>query len=138
LPVKAGVTADDWDFEAPHHGLAMSPDGMMLCIAGRASDYAGLVSTIGLAPGPPVEQPAVKKLTLLATLPVGDAPGWSEITADGQYCILTNTRSDDISIVSIAGRQEVARVKGGDGPKHITIASVPVSVLEKIAQAQED
>ena len=43
LPVKAGVTVDDWDFEAPHHGLALTDDGATLCLAGRASDYAALV-----------------------------------------------------------------------------------------------
>ena len=43
LPVKPGVTAADWDFEAPHHGLALTPDGRTLCLAGRASDYAALV-----------------------------------------------------------------------------------------------
>jgi DNA-binding beta-propeller fold protein YncE len=62
LAVKAGVTPADWDFEAPHHGLALTDDGQTLCLAARASDYAALVS----APD----------LTLIATIPVGDAPGW--------------------------------------------------------------
>ena len=44
LPVKPGVTAADWDFEAPHHGLAITDDGRTLCLAGRASDYAALVA----------------------------------------------------------------------------------------------
>ena len=30
LPVKHGVTAADWDFEAPHHGLALTPDSKTL------------------------------------------------------------------------------------------------------------
>ncbi|MGB5724714.1 MAG: hypothetical protein WBM39_09870, partial [Parasphingorhabdus sp.] len=33
LPVKPGVTKDDWDFEAPHHGLALSADESTLCVA---------------------------------------------------------------------------------------------------------
>ncbi len=177
LPVKDGVTEDDWDFEAPHHGLALSPDGTTLCVAGRASDYAGLVTTEvlmmteeqfkraqlvsdqieALTPserqmpmsevldretlGELVEAirdpvPPTRKLTLIGTVPVGDAPGWSEISEDGQYCILTNTRSDDISIVSIAEQGEVARLQGGDGPKHITMARVPVSVLKAITREE--
>jgi DNA-binding beta-propeller fold protein YncE len=115
LPVKPGVTVADWDFEAPHHGLALTPDGRTLCLAGRASDYAALVRA-----------PA---LTLIATIPVGDAPGWSETADSGRLCLVANTRSDDLSIISIAERAEVVRLPVGDGPKHITVARIPASVV---------
>ena len=115
LPVKPGVTVADWDFEAPHHGLALTPDGRTLCLAGRASDYAALVR----APG----------LTLIATIPVGDAPGWAETAANGSVCLIANTRSDDLSIISIAKRAEIVRLPIGDGPKHITVAQLPASVV---------
>jgi DNA-binding beta-propeller fold protein YncE len=152
LPVKDGVTRDDYDFEAPHHGLALSPDGQTLCIAARASDYVGLVATsppaqvaaaevsrglsrgdadlgrLAQAIGETLTGPAEKKLTLLASVPAGDAPGWAEMTDDGAYCLAANTRSDDVSIVSLADRAEVARVKAGRAPKHITVARVPVGV----------
>jgi DNA-binding beta-propeller fold protein YncE len=118
LPVKPGIVATDYDFEAPHHGLALSDDGRTLCLAGRASDYAALVS----APD----------LKLLATVPVGDAPGWAEIADDGKVCLITNTRSDDLSIISIGERKEVLRLPTGDGPKHITIARIPASVIAAI------
>ncbi len=52
LPVDAGVSEDDWDFEAPHHGLTISPDERTLCAAGRASDYVALVSTATFRPPP--------------------------------------------------------------------------------------
>jgi DNA-binding beta-propeller fold protein YncE len=115
LPVGAGVTSKDWVFAAPHHGLALSADGGTICIAGRASDYAALVR----AP----------ELTLIATVPVGDSPGWSELADDDRLCLTANTRSDDLSFVSVAERKEVARLKLGDGPKHITVARVPAEVL---------
>lgn len=118
LPVGAGVTSADWVFAAPHHGLALSRDGRTICIAGRASDYAALVR----AP----------ELTLIATVPVGDSPGWSELADDDRLCLVANTRSDDFSIVSVAGRKEVARLKLGDGPKHITVARVPAAVLASV------
>jgi DNA-binding beta-propeller fold protein YncE len=161
LPVKDGVTEEDYDFEAPHHGLATSPDGKTLCIAARASDYVGLVSTEasaelaasevsrGIRTGDAntgqvlqavvdaLAHPEGRKLWLLATVPAGDAPGWSEITEDGAYCVATNTRSDDVSIVSIADRAEVGRVKAGRAPKHITMARVPVSVLEKVTKPKD-
>ena len=115
LPVKPGVTVADWDFEAPHHGLALTPDGRTLCLAGRASDYAALVR----APD----------LTLIATIPVGDAPGWAEIADKGRVCLIANTRSDDLSIISIPKRTEIVRLPIGDGPKHITVARIPASVV---------
>jgi YVTN family beta-propeller protein len=119
LPEAEGISEEDWDFEAPHHGLALSPDESLLCLAGRASDYAGLVAADGLA--------------LIATVPTGDAPSWSAITADGALCLTANTRSDDVSIIDLEARGEVARLPAGRGPKHITIGQVPVSVLAALS-----
>jgi hypothetical protein len=118
LPLKPGITIKDWDFDAPHHGLALSDDGATLCLAGRASDYAALVR----AP----------ELTLIATIPVGDGPGWSEIAQDGTVCLLANTRSDDLSIISIPERREIARLPIGNGPKHITVAPLPAAVVAAV------
>jgi len=118
LPVKAGVTVKDWDFEAPHHGLALTEDGRTLCLAARASDYAALVR----AP----------ELTLIATIPVGDAPGWAETADEGRLCLIANTRSDDLSIISIAERKELSRLRIGDGPKHITVTRLPRSVVAAV------
>ena len=115
LPMKPGITAKDWDFEAPHHGLAIADDGRTLCLAARASDYAALVR--------------VPELTLMTTIPVGDAPGWAEVGEGGRTCFLANTRSDDLSIVSIPDRAEIARLPIGNGPKHITVARMPSAVI---------
>jgi DNA-binding beta-propeller fold protein YncE len=121
LPVADGVTEADWDFEAPHHGLALIPDETRLCLAGRASDYAAIVATEGVAGD---------GLELLATVPVGDAPSWAAVDAAGELCVLANTRSDDVSLVSMTALEEVARLPAGRAPKHVTIGAVPVSVLD--------
>jgi DNA-binding beta-propeller fold protein YncE len=118
LPVKPGITPADWDFEAPHHGLALTPDGKTLCLAARASDYAALVQ----APD----------LKLIATIPVGDGPGWSEVSGDGKLCLVANTRSDDLSIISISERKELARLPAGNGPKHITVAQIPAKLIAAV------
>lgn len=118
LPVKPGVTVKDWDFEAPHHGLALTDDGRTLCLAGRASDYAALVR----AP----------ELTLISTIPVGDAPGWSETADRGRLCLVANARSDDLSIISIPERRELRRLPIGDGPKHITVTRLPAAVVAAV------
>ncbi len=115
LPVDEGITEADWDFEAPHHGLALTPDESTLCLAGRASDYAAIVST--------------EPLELRHIVDTGDAPSWAALDESGDLCILPNTRSDDVSIVSISQGKELARVKAGRAPKHVTVGRVPVNVL---------
>lgn len=119
LPVKEGATERDWDFEAPHHGLDITRDGSTLCLAGRASDYVALVK----AP----------ELELIATIPVDDAPGWATIAQVDGTCIVPNTRADTISIISLAEAKEVARIKSGDGPKHVTVAMLPSDVVDAAA-----
>lgn len=118
LPVADGVGPHDWDFEAPHHGLAMTSDGKLLCVAGRASDYAGIIS--------------VEPLALVATVPVSDAPSWSVIDTKNEMCLTANTRADEVSIVSLAQHEEVARIKVGRAPKHITVAQVPIDIVAAI------
>jgi DNA-binding beta-propeller fold protein YncE len=122
LPITPGVTSADWVFDAPHHGLALTADGRTLCLAGRASDYAALVR----AP----------ELTLIATIPVGDAPGWTEMADHDRRCLVVNTRSGDLSFISLDERKEVARIPVGKGAKHIAVAQVPVAVIKAFKAAR--
>jgi DNA-binding beta-propeller fold protein YncE len=115
LPSRKDATEADWDFEAIHHGLAITHDGKTLCLAGRASDYVALVK----AP----------ELELITTIPVDDAPGWATLSLEDTYCFVPNTRADTISIISLAEAKEVARVPAGNGPKHVTVARIPAEVV---------
>ena len=115
LPIDDGVTEDDYDFEAPHHGLAMTPDERTLCAAGRASDYVALLST--------------RRLRKLAIIEVDDAPGWAAISPGGGRCFVPNTRADTLSVISIERRREMKRLRVGDGPKQIEAARLPSRVL---------
>jgi CubicO group peptidase (beta-lactamase class C family)/DNA-binding beta-propeller fold protein YncE len=115
LPIDAGVTEDDYDFEAPHHGLAMTPDERTLCAAGRASDYVALISTRRLRPR--------------AIIEVDDAPGWAAISPGGRRCFVANTRADTLSVISIRRRKEIRRLEMGDGPKQIEAARLPRGVI---------
>ena len=115
LPVDPGVTEDDYDFDAPHHGLAMAPDEKTLCAAGRASDYVALV--------------AAPRLRVRKLIDVGDAPGWAATGPDGRRCYVPNTREDTLSVISFRARREVARIRVGDGPKQIEAARLPRKVL---------
>jgi DNA-binding beta-propeller fold protein YncE len=116
LPIDEGVSEADWDFEAPHHGLALTADESALCLAGRASDYAAIVTT--------------EPLALRHLVDTGDAPSWAAIDADGTRCILPNSRSDDVSIVSMAQGRELARVAVDRGPRHVTVGRVPLRLLQ--------
>ncbi len=115
LPVDAGVTEDDFDFEAPHHGLALSGDGRTLCAAGRASDYVALVDA--------------RRMRRRAIIDTGDAPGWATTGPGGRRCFVPNNRDDTLSVISYRNREEVARIPVGDGPKHIEAGRVPRRVL---------
>lgn len=115
LPIDEGVTEDDYDFEAPHHGLAISPDGSLLCAAGRASDYAALISTDTLSP--------------VAITDVGDAPSWATNDPQGRHCYLANNRDNTVSIISYASHREIARMPVGDGPKYLVAGRIPVDAL---------
>jgi YVTN family beta-propeller protein len=115
LPVDPGVTEDDFDFEAPHHGLALSGDGETLCAAGRASDYVALVDA--------------RRMRKRAIIDVGDAPGWATTGPGGRRCFVPNNRDDTLSVISYRNRREVARIPVGDGPKHIEAGRVPARVL---------
>jgi DNA-binding beta-propeller fold protein YncE len=115
LPVDQGVGEEDYDFEAPHHGLAISADEQTLCAAGRISDYAALISTKTMRP--------------TAFVDLGDAPGWAATDPLGNYCFVTNTRDDTLSAISYSKRREVARLAVGDGPKQLEAARIPEDVL---------
>jgi hypothetical protein len=66
---------------------------------------------------------------------VGDAPGWAEVAEQGRTCLIANTRSDELSVISISKRAEVARLPIGNGPKHITVASIPQWVDAEATEA---
>lgn len=111
LPVAEGTGEEDFDFEAPHHGLALTDDESTLCLAGRISDYAAIVDTA--------------TMSLQATIATGDAPSWATNSPDGRYCFIANNRSDDVSVISYDSLTEVARIAVGDGPKFFEAATVP-------------
>ena len=124
LPVDEGVTEDDYSFEAPHHGLAMTADESTLCAAGRASDYVALVATATLQP--------------IAVVDAGDKPSWAVSGPGDRHCFVANTGDGTVSVVSYAERREVARVPVGKGPKHLELGDVPVSALADVPGSTVD
>ncbi|MER5394108.1 serine/threonine protein kinase [Saccharopolyspora sp. NPDC002686] len=106
---------DEYPLDSAHHGLALNGDGTKLCDAGTVSDYAAIVS--------------VPSLTTDALIPTGKKPYWAAATPNGRYCVLSNSDSDDITVVDFDGSTEVARIPVGDHPQRVRGYAVPTDVL---------
>ncbi|TLW90661.1 YncE family protein [Saccharomonospora piscinae] len=105
----------DYPLDSAHHGLAMNNDNTKICNAGTISDYAAILS--------------VPSLTVDAIVETGDKPYWAATTPDGRYCFLSNSDSDDISVVSYDDPTEVTRIPVGDHPQRVRGYTVPADVL---------
>jgi YVTN family beta-propeller protein len=95
----------------PTHGLELSPDGNALWVTSLGDSG---VYVYGLR---------TKKLS--KEIPTGKCPNWVTFSPDGKYCCVSNSGSDDCSIIDTATRREVARVKVGKGPKRLLAVKVP-------------
>jgi YVTN family beta-propeller protein len=58
---------------------------------------------------------------------VGKCPNWVAFSPDGQYVAVSNSDSNDCSIIDAHTRREVARVKVGKGPKRVLVVRVPAA-----------
>ncbi len=94
----------------PTHGLELSPDGRELWVT-SLGDGGVYVYNI-----------ATQKLS--KEIQTGACPNWVTFSPDGHYCCVSNSGSDDCSIIDTRSRQEVARVKVGKGPKRLLVVNV--------------
>jgi len=106
---------EDYPLDSAHHGLALGAGSTKLCDAGTVSDYAAIVS--------------LPALTTDAIVPVGAKPYWAAATPDGRFCFLSNSDSDDVSVVSFDSAREVARIPVGDHPQRVRAYIVPADAL---------
>jgi YVTN family beta-propeller protein len=95
----------------PTHGLELSPNGKELWVTSLAD--AGVY----------VYEVETKKLS--KEIPTGKCPNWVAFSPDGKYCGVSNSESNDCSIIDTQTRQEVARIRVGRGPKRLLAVSVP-------------
>ena len=97
----------------PTHGLALSPDGRQLWVTSLADSGVYVYSV------------ATGKLSRRIT--TGKCPNWVAFSPDGRYCSISNSGSDDCSIIDTQTEREVARVKVGRGPKRLLVVRVPAA-----------
>jgi YVTN family beta-propeller protein len=93
------------------HGLALSPDGHELWVTSLLDNCLYIYD--------------VKAEKIAGSVPVGEGPNWVAFSPDDKYVVVSNSGSDDVSVIDAVGRREVARVKTGKIPKRVVIASVP-------------
>jgi YVTN family beta-propeller protein len=62
---------------------------------------------------------------MLGYVAVGKCPNWITFSPDGKYCCISNSDSNDASIVDTATLREVRRVPVGKGPKRLLALNVP-------------
>ena len=111
LPVPQGVAAQPDFPHTAHHGLALVPGGGHLCVAGTVADYAAVLS--------------VPALDLLATVPTGREPSWVIPSLDGRYCYVSSRKGDTVSVISVPGAREVARIAVGAYPQRMWAIEAP-------------
>jgi YVTN family beta-propeller protein len=95
----------------PTHGLELSPDDKELWVTSLGDS------------GVYVYDIASKKIS--SEIPTGKCPNWITVSPDGNYVAVSNSASDDCSIIDARTRQEVARVKVGKAPKRLLALQVP-------------
>jgi YVTN family beta-propeller protein len=110
-----GLNRQDYPLDSAHHGLAMSPGGTKLCAAGTISDYAAIVRRPSLQ---------VQRITR-----VGKKPYWSTSDLGGHYCFVSNSETDNVSVISWKTAKEVKRISVGDHPQRMRPARIRVDLL---------
>jgi YVTN family beta-propeller protein len=95
----------------PTHGIELSPDGKELWVTSLADSGVYVYD--------------VASNHLSSEIPIGKCPNWITFSRDGRYAAVSNSGSDDSSIIDTRTRREVARVKVGKSPKRLLAVTVP-------------
>jgi DNA-binding beta-propeller fold protein YncE len=106
LPTTAETppNREDYVLDSAHHGLSMNPAGTKLCAAGTMDGYAAIVDRATFA------------FRLAA---FGHKSYWTTNSGDGNYCFVSFSEDDEVSVISYAEEREVARFKVGDHPQRM-------------------
>jgi len=106
LPDFYGQPRETYLLDSAHHGIAIDGEDETLCVAGTMSDYAAMIDVDDF-----------DDYTLLQGL--GTKPYWSTTSPDGEYCYVSWSGTDAISVLHYDSRQEIARIPVGDHPQRV-------------------
>jgi YVTN family beta-propeller protein len=68
---------------------------------------------------------SVPEHKVLTRVPVGLAPNWMTWSPDGELLYVSNSGSNDVSVIDIKLRREVVRIPVGSSPKRLLVVTVP-------------
>ena len=92
--------------DSAHHGIALNPAGKRFCVAGTMSDYVAIVGR--------------KKLRTLKThVNAGGKPYWVTPSADGKFCYISWSGTDEVSKISYRTGEIVKTTKVGNHPQRV-------------------
>lgn len=111
-------TKDDYPLNSAFHGMAINGAETKLCMAGTIDNYIVIAS--------------VPSMTTDRILPSGSKPYWASTSSDGKRCYVSNSESNDLSVVDFESATEVARVKVGQYPQRSRLANVPQAILDNL------
>jgi YVTN family beta-propeller protein len=119
-PAGQALNPDSYPNNSAHHGMALSGDTGKLCDVGTIDDYTAIV-----------DRPALTTRGMV-TYPPGTLPYWATTSADGQYCLVSLSNANAVSVVDYATAHEVARIPVGTFPQRIRLGHVDGTVLAGI------
>ena len=111
LPTPGGATPAgraELSHWVVNHGLGLTNDGRYLVANASLSGFTAIYS----APD----------LKLLGTVPVGREPNWVAFSRDGRFAYVSNRRENTVSVISLAERREVTRIRVGEFPQRMAVA----------------
>ncbi|MFD1275997.1 YncE family protein [Streptomyces kaempferi] len=89
----------------------MSPNGTRAYVTNSNADTVSVIKTA--------------TNTVVATIPVGDAPREVAVSPDGTRAYVTNASADTVSVINTATNTVVATIPVGDLPFGVAIGVVP-------------
>ena len=102
--------------DSAHHGIALSGDDSTFCVAGTMDDYVAIVDRASME---------AKLLT-----DIGKKPYWVTTDASGDHCYISWSETDQMSVISYAKGEEIARVDVGRHPQRIREGYVSAAWLK--------
>lgn len=117
------LSPDSYPQNSAHHGLALSGDGSALCDVGTIDDYVAVVSTNTLSTNGTVNYPT------------NSLPYWGTTSPDGDYCFVSLSKANAVSVVDYRTAREVARVPVGTFPQRERVTKVAEDVLSALSPA---
>lgn len=88
---------------SPSHGLGVAPDGKTLWVTSRPNARAYAYS--------------LPDLKLLGAIDVGGRPDWVTFTPDSKQVYIATENTNSVSVIDVAARKEITRIKVGQSPK---------------------